>query len=413
VLKAKRQVDMLEPLVADCEQYKEQEQSASQLRACREALHPWFASLKLSLLAKRLATLEEEKARHNTAIARLEEQKQDQLARERELRRTIAQNGGDRLDTLEAEIQKAQTERDRRRKKAERYAELLQTLDVHPAQSEDAFASQMLEMASWQQAAQEDEVRIQNDFNEAHFAWTQEKQAYDELKAEITSLKSRRSNIDDKQVALRRQLCQALSLPEDEMPFAGELIRVRDEERDWEGAIERQLRNFGLSLLVPDPYYAKVSEWVDRTHLQGRLVYFRVRETVRSEGVSLHPDSLVKKLQIKTDSPFYDWIEREIAHRFDLACCLTPEQFRREAKAITRAGQTKAPGERHEKDDRHRIDDRSRYVLGWSNTEKIAASGKTGPNDGKAIGRAFKPQIEPGKRTGRCPKTVVPACRTR
>ena len=37
--------------------------------------------------------------------------------------------------------------RDRRRKKAERYAELLKPLDVHPAQSEDAFASQLLEMA--------------------------------------------------------------------------------------------------------------------------------------------------------------------------------------------------------------------------------------------------------------------------
>ncbi|MCB1903909.1 MAG: ATP-dependent exonuclease SbcCD, C subunit-like protein, partial [Gammaproteobacteria bacterium] len=48
-------------------------------------------------------------------------------------------------------------------------------------------------------------------------------------------------------------------------------------------------------------------------------------------------------------------------------------QFRRETRAITRAGQIKAPGERHEKDDRHRLDDRRRYVLGWSNAKKIAA----------------------------------------
>ncbi len=51
----------------------------------------------------------------------------------------------------------------------------------------------------------------------------------------------------------------------------------------------------------------------------------------------------------------------------------TQEQFRREKRAITRAGQIKAPGERHEKDDRHRLDDRSRYVLGWTNSAKIAA----------------------------------------
>ena len=46
-------------------------------------------------------------------------------------------------------------------------------------------------------------------------------------------------------------------------------------------------------------------------------------------------------------------------------------EFRRMPKAITRAGQVKGGGGRHEKDDRFRIDDRSRYVLGWSNQRKL------------------------------------------
>src|SRR5690606_30153806 len=41
--------------------------------------------------------------------------------------------------------------------------------------------------------------------------------------------------------------------------------------------------------------------------------------------------------------------------------------------AITRSGQIKDPSGRHEKDDRSRIDDRSRYVLGWSNADKLRA----------------------------------------
>jgi len=116
-----------------------------------------------------------------------------------------------------------------------------------------------------------------------------------------------------------------------------------------------------------------VAEWVDHTQLRGRLVYFRVREGGRGALPTLHPDSLARRLAVKPDTPFYDWLERELAQRFDVACCATPEQFRRESKAITRAGQIKAPGERHEKDDRHRLDDRGRYVLGWSNDAKIAA----------------------------------------
>jgi uncharacterized protein YPO0396 len=204
-------------------------------------------------------------------------------------------------------------------------------------------------------------------------SFAQGRSEHEELTAEINGLKARRSNIDEKQIAMRRALGKALNLREEEMPFAGELLRLREDERDWEGAGERLLHNFALSLLVPDRHYAKVAEWVDRTHLKGRLVYFRVRAGVRPSEPSLHPDSLARKIEVKPDSPYYDWLEREIAQRFDVACCATSEQFRREARAITRAGQIKAPGERHEKDDRHRIDDRSRYVLGWSNAAKIAA----------------------------------------
>ncbi|MDY0213396.1 MAG: SbcC/MukB-like Walker B domain-containing protein, partial [Desulfuromonadaceae bacterium] len=198
-------------------------------------------------------------------------------------------------------------------------------------------------------------------------------QEYAQLQNEINGLKARISNIGEKQIGMRRSLCQALDLAEDEMPFAGELLQVREDERGWEGAIERLLHGFGLSLLVPDCAYAKVAEWVDRTHLRARLVYFRVRERGRTELPTLHPNSLARKLQVKPDSTFYTWLEREVAHRFDLACCADQEQFRREPRAITQAGQIKAPGERHEKDDRHRLEDRRRYILGWSNAEKIAA----------------------------------------
>lgn len=82
---------------------------------------------------------------------------------------------------------------------------------------------------------------------------------------------------------------------------------------------------------------------------------------------------MVRKLAIRSDSAFYVWLEAELARRFGYACCDDLERFRREPKAITRAGQIKTGGERHEKDDRHRIDDRSRYILGWTNEAKIAA----------------------------------------
>ena len=125
------------------------------------------------------------------------------------------------------------------------------------------------------------------------------------------------------------------------LPFAGELVQVREEEKDWEGAIERLLRNFALSLLVPDEHYRDVAAWVDRTRLKGRLVYYRVLNKAASGGGSMHPDTLSRKLWIKPDSAVYGWMESELSRRFDHVSCEDMLQFRRHDKAITRAGQIK------------------------------------------------------------------------
>ncbi|MBW6509268.1 MAG: ATP-dependent exonuclease SbcCD, C subunit-like protein [Desulfuromonadales bacterium] len=372
VLKAKHQVEVLEPLVADCDRHQQLSRTAENLRGCRDALRPWFARLKLSLLEKRLIALNEDLSRHQSAIAGLDEQRRDGQAQERELRRNIAENGGDRIAAIGEEIRRHQEELDRRRQKARRYEKLLDLVGEAPPATMEGFGRLQALISQQRQAAEDEEIRVQNEINEAGVFFAQGRGEYDQLKTEISGLKSRKSNIDEKQISLRRSLSKTLNLPEAEMPFAGELMQVREEERSWEGAIERLLHNFGLSLLVPDTYYARVAQWVDQTNLRGRLVYFRVRDVKRGGLPTLHPDSLVRKLLVKPDSPFYDWLEREVAHRFDLACCLTQEQFRREKRAVTPAGQIKAPGERHEKDDRHPLDDRSRYVLGWSNAEKIA-----------------------------------------
>ncbi len=141
------------------------------------------------------------------------------------------------------------------------------------------------------------------------------------------------------------------------------------------------LRGFALSVLVPDRYYPVVSDWVDSHHLRARMVYYRVPETAgagrrNGQGLPLLPaassTALAAKLEVR-DGPLAPWLERELANRANVECVETMADFRRAPRAITRAGQIKVPGGRHEKDDRRRIDDRSTYVLGWSNERKIDA----------------------------------------
>ena len=60
-------------------------------------------------------------------------------------------------------------------------------------------------------------------------------------------------------IALRERLCEAIRVAPDTMPFAGELIEVRQDATDWEGAAERLLHNFAMTLLVPARHYEAVA----------------------------------------------------------------------------------------------------------------------------------------------------------
>ena len=373
VLIAKRQVELLVPLVAGCDAYEALSSEVEGMRRCRGALQGYFASLKIGLLDARIAELGKRWCRESLRVERLGARRDDERRQVEDLRQAIAENGGDRIERLAEDIRRLEGQRDRRADKDERYRNLIHGVDELPAGTETEFLAQRERLAHLEQSLTELSDRLRDRWVEDTVKARQGRDELVGLDQEIESLKARRSNVPAQQVALRDFLCKALRIDESELPFVGELLQVRDDERDWEGAAERVLRNFGLALLVADARYAAVAAYVDKTYLKGRLVYFRVRQREANDHSSLHPDSLVRKLSVKPDSEFYDWLEQELARRFDLACCATTELFRRERSAVTRAGQIKISGERHEKDDRHRIDDRSRYVLGWTNEAKISA----------------------------------------
>ena len=146
-------------------------------------------------------------------------------------------------------------------------------------------------------------------------------------------------------------------------------------------------------MLVPDEHYAAVSDWINAHHLGGRLVYYRVPAAAggpRRRQTSAAPrwrqagrQGLAVRLLAGPGA----------AHRADHECVETMAEFRRRRSAITKAGQVKGAGGRHEKDDRFRIDDRSRYVLGWSNERKIDAAAQ--PGRGPAGNRSPRPTSEP------------------
>lgn len=283
VLRAKRQVSLLEPIIAENDRHEALKSESDELRKARDLLQPYFATLKLRLLEARSSTLAGDLDRQQRRCDEVGDTLTALRRDEASLNRQISANGGDRITELKARIGELGGERDRRKQKSERYSSLVKQLGETEAHDASTFANQHDRISDLKASVEDACTTLENRITEDSFEMRKLQEELNELKAEIESLAARRSNIPSSHVAIRAALCAAISVSPDKMPFAGELLQVRPEESDWEGAAERLLRGLGLSLLVPDAHYSSVVEWVDRVNLNGKLVYFRIRQTRREE----------------------------------------------------------------------------------------------------------------------------------
>ncbi|MEA1910072.1 MAG: ATP-binding protein [Spirochaetota bacterium] len=373
VLKAKSQIGRLQPLSEKIVKLDSIEKERIKMRFSREGLSPFFASEKADLLLRRINKQNEEVSKKKIKEGEVSF-KRGSLQKERdEVRQAVAENGGDRLESMKSEKKASEEEKAKRLLKFEDYQGLCKSLELPQIKDADGFIDNRNNAKNLLKNARKRSANLLNSRTEQEVLIKGLKEKHSIISEEVESLKKRRSNISLKQIHIRDDLCTALELSPKELPFAGELIMIKEEDSSWEGAAERVLHNFALSLLVPAAHYREVTEWVDRTHLRGRLVYYKVNE---EEAAFIHQKdaaALTSKLRVKPDSPFRDWLEDQLHRRFDYTCCRNLGEFRKVRKGLTSSGQIKGSQSRHEKDDRHDINDRSRYVLGWTNLEKIQA----------------------------------------
>ncbi len=370
VITAREQIDTLKPSRAAHAQLQKLEHTHGQLDDLLAGVDGYREQQRLALLDARLvelATLDqglagEETARRET-LQRLEGERESLRARHRE-------QGGARIEQLQAEYERFESDRDERLRRRATAETACRVLEWRIADNSPDFAAQLARAQQLLDAGQVASAEADQRMLESSLAKTQAEQALTAVRAEIRALESSPSNIPAHLQSLRDRLCEALGLANTALPFVGELIQVRADQAEWNGAIERVLHGFALSLLVDERHYAKVAAWVDETHLGGKLVYYRVRREVLPDAAAASPRSLVRKLELARHA-HQDWLAAELARRFDYDCVDSVQALRQATRALTRQGQIKHGRSRHEKDDRHPIDDRRRWVLGFDNRDKL------------------------------------------
>lgn len=372
ILRARDQIARLGELEAQLSEYEETVEREAHWRSCRDGLRAYFAHSRANLLEARLVRLVAEWEKLIQRRRELDAEAREESADRDRIKQAISESGGDRLQRLRSELSDLEIEKARRVERYGEYRSIAADFELPDPENSDRFVDNRGRIAELIDERTRSIDEAQNAMTEHGVELRRLRQDHKTVSSELESLRSRRTNIDSAQIAIRARMCRETGIDELELPFAGELLRVKEGEKSWQGAIERVLRNFGLSLLVPSEHYEAVSDYVDRANLRGRLVYFRIRvEHERGYEVLPDDDALATKVEVKPDTPLGAWLREQLTRRFDFTCCEAMDHFRRAKKALTRAGQIKGAGARHEKDDRYALDDRSRYVLGWDNIDKI------------------------------------------
>lgn len=377
VKRAREQLETLQPIVDTAAKYDAALAERDGLELERSAVRLFITELRSGLLADEIARLEADGAdlwtQQDTA-----ESEQRKLNHEREaLIEERAKVGGDRIGELERLVDEARVQAETRRHTRTLFEAAVADAELEPVADNVAFSA----MAALVAAERPRLTTAKRDLDAATVdAIGRERECQrksDGITAEIASLEQRTNNLPHEQVAVRAELCEALGLTPEDLPYAGELLDVYDEHADWRGAAERVLRGFALSLLVPQRHHDAVAGWVNARRLTvagrgAKLVYERVpQHRVRLQPTAQDGLLLADCIDVR-EGQFEQYLRNELMKRADFRCAATLDEFLGQRRAVTREGQVRS-GDRHEKDDRHRVDDPRRWVLGWVNERKISA----------------------------------------
>lgn len=376
--KVKEQIAQLEPINTLAKELTAIDTRITELDQEKNMVAYWFAVRTVELCDEEVARCESDLRRLKDELKALNVKKSELEQEQTRLSVAIEKDEvGQQIREIEKEINQKVKMRDNRKNKAEEYDKLAKMVALEQSPDAEVFEVNRATAKREKNALQAKiDKQLMEDKRQAQNRQDEVRGTIENRVDTIRYLHQHKNNISGRVAEIRDEILKAVGATAEEIPFIGELIRVKDSERDWEYSIERILHNFALRLVVPEKYYKQVNEYVNGHNLRGRIVYQRYEgsESLREfENRTLKADSLLSKIEYKPKCLYLDWLEDRLFAEFNYSCVESLADFNHlQEKAVTKEGLIKAKGGKHEKDDRPGIRGKEHYVLGWDNKEKIA-----------------------------------------
>lgn len=283
--------------------------------------------------------------------------------------------GGDKIESLKNEIKYIKGKLDDVIQASSKYQGDCRRLSLNSELNEGVFLTNKRTAIENLVKIEEDTKQAQDRFGDVAAQLSEQQKNLNAIKSEILEIEARPdSNIDVRYQKLRDEMIESLGLPGEELVFIGELLDVKDDEKLWQGAIERALGGLKTTLLVPQKNYSMVTRWLNVRHtgLHVRAqVVSQVRTDQRSTGFTEFSERGYLRKLIWKDHVYRDWLKSHL-HNFDLQCVSGTDELDATPFSMTKEGLVHMERGRFEKKDQRKIDDRRGWSLGFSNKSRLA-----------------------------------------
>ncbi|HYH76609.1 MAG TPA: ATP-binding protein, partial [Arthrobacter sp.] len=372
----RQQRDQLAPVPALNKDYAQSLLDANRLRALSgEELDAYRQLLSVTVHQKtlgRFKDLAQAKAKELGA----ERSVRDGLAKElRELETDYNNQGGNAISAIEQSLENARVGLRLREQVEESARKALSDAGLQLEWTAEGWEQAHEQAAARSAELRDDSQALQELRFEAFDAHASKKRELAAAEQELVSLRTRKSLLPPSSIENRAAIAAATGVPEDRMPFGGELIDLAEGEEQWRPAAERALRNLATTLLVPGEHFAAVTRYLNSNKVRGALRAVDVSKPLAGGALAVEDvrdGDLLTKLDILASGGAADageWIRERIALDFAYPCVEDPDELATLDRGLSLGGVVKRNRHTVEKDDR--FTGRQDYVLGFDNAAKL------------------------------------------
>ncbi|MBT2566924.1 ATP-binding protein [Arthrobacter sp. ISL-85] len=300
----------------------------------------------------------------------------DGLAKElRQLETEYNNQGGNAISAIEQSLENARVGLKLRQQVEEAAQKALADAGLQLEWSAAGWEQAHEQAAARSAELQDDSQALQELRFEAFDAHATRKRELAAAEQELVSLKTRKSLLPPSSIENRAAIAAATGIPEDRMPFAGELMDLADGEERWRPAAERALRSLATTLLVPGEHFGAVTRYLNGHNVRGALRAVDVSKPLAGGALAVEDvrdGDLLTKLDILASGAAAEageWVRERIALDFAYPCVEDPDELATLDKGLSLGGVVKRNRHTVEKDDR--FTSRQDYVLGFDNAAKL------------------------------------------